>query len=218
MPVGNRYDVCGFAANRRTGPPDSLELGLSNLPIDEPLIGIVVLALGLSLALGLFLTPVSMRLARWLGAEDYPRQMQDGAVSVPRMGGLAVFAAALLAVGLCLFIFRDMATEMFAGQVRPFMALCFGGAATLILGAIDDIRGLRARWKLLGQVLIAVSVYYMGLSVSVVTNVFKPGQPLPAWHVQAAHKRPLVCSGHERHEHHRRARRPGRGAFCPGAF
>ena len=78
---------------------------------------LVGFALVLTLVLGLLLTPLAMSLARKLGAVDYPRSDDGLGKNVPRMGGLALYVAALLGVAACLIIFPS-ALEVILAQKR----------------------------------------------------------------------------------------------------
>jgi UDP-GlcNAc:undecaprenyl-phosphate GlcNAc-1-phosphate transferase len=55
------------------------------------------------------------------------------------------------------------------------VALFLGGAAAAAIGAIDDFVDLRARWQLLGQVVLAVGAVALGIGVQSVNNPFGPG-------------------------------------------
>ena len=58
------------------------------------------------------------------------------------------------------FLLVNNATESIAGALRDasadVAALFVGGAAAAILGALDDLLDLRARWQFLGQFVLAV--------------------------------------------------------------
>ncbi|MFH0964468.1 MAG: MraY family glycosyltransferase [Planctomycetota bacterium] len=104
------------------------------------------------------------RLSVWVGAVDEP----DGVRKVhtratPRLGGLAIFAglaAALVAEAYYHPWYLGVLTD--TGTNWEFVA-GLGIAAVLILalGVIDDVAGLRARTKLLGQVTAAVVVVWL---------------------------------------------------------
>ena len=98
------------------------------------------------------LTPVVMRVARWGGWVARPaadRWHDRRAVAL--MGGIAIFAAAALAVA-------------FSG-VAASLPWPVGAAATLLfaVGVADDLRGLSPRAKLLAQVAAAVLTVYAGV-------------------------------------------------------
>ncbi|MBX6350905.1 MAG: undecaprenyl/decaprenyl-phosphate alpha-N-acetylglucosaminyl 1-phosphate transferase [Clostridia bacterium] len=91
---------------------------------------------------------------------------------VPYMGGVAMFLAFVLAV-------------LAAGLLEsPEMgALVAGGAAIVLLGAIDDYRPLPAWAKAVGQAAVALGVALMGIRIDHVTSPFGGLVPLGAWGV-----------------------------------
>ena len=60
-------------------------------------------------------------------------------------------------------------------EPSDLIALFVGGLAAAILGALDDLYDLRARWQLLGQVLLALVAVALGVAITVVNNPFGPG-------------------------------------------
>ncbi|HBX23645.1 MAG TPA: undecaprenyl-phosphate alpha-N-acetylglucosaminyl 1-phosphate transferase [Desulfotomaculum sp.] len=77
---------------------------------------------------------------------------------MPRMGGLAVYLAFVLAV----LLFRELTTQV--------LGLLAGATVILLLGIADDIRGLSARVKLAGQILAALVIVQFGIQVHYITN------------------------------------------------
>src|SRR3954447_10515269 len=109
-----------------------------------------------------FTTPLVTRVAAWAGAIDRPdqfRRIHKGAV--PRMGGLG------LAFGLGLSILPVIA----GGYLNDWIAfpvwwsrqwaVITAALIVLVVGVIDDTRGMSPRLKLLGQ-MIAVLVLFKG--------------------------------------------------------
>jgi UDP-GlcNAc:undecaprenyl-phosphate/decaprenyl-phosphate GlcNAc-1-phosphate transferase len=58
------------------------------------------------------------------------------------------------------------------------LALLGGGFVAAVLGVIDDYYQLRARWQFIGQLLLAIAVVVLGVTVDFVQNPFGPGQLL----------------------------------------
>ena len=115
-----------------------------------------LMALGaLTAVLAYALTPLTARLARVIGAIDEPNSRRVNVSPIPRIGGLAIFAALLCAVAAS----RWMAPKLWAtfgqGDWRGF-----GAAAILIfaLGIADDIRPLSVGSRLICQILAAIAV------------------------------------------------------------
>lgn len=110
-------------------------------------------------------TPWVVLIARQLGAIDKPdgfRKAHRGAT--PRMGGLAVAFGFLCAIGLCLWLSPMLRTEL----ISDFpLSLCSSVALLLVLviGMVDDVRGLGAMSKLLMQAGVALLLYHDGFSI-----------------------------------------------------
>ncbi|MDQ6988113.1 MAG: MraY family glycosyltransferase [Mariprofundaceae bacterium] len=89
--------------------------------------------------------PVVIRLAKRMGAMDYPDERRVHQQPTPRIGGLAVF----LAVNITLLLNFNYSVEL--------KAICISGALVALVSLWDDARGLSASFKLLVQ-LIAVGI------------------------------------------------------------
>jgi UDP-GlcNAc:undecaprenyl-phosphate GlcNAc-1-phosphate transferase len=98
------------------------------------------------------------RFAGQLGAVDIPDDRKVHSEPTPTMGGVAMYIGFLAAIGTAWALpsFR----ELFRESSEPLGIL---GAATVlvIVGAVDDIRGMRATTKLAGQ-LLAAGVLILG--------------------------------------------------------
>lgn len=137
------------------------------------LVGLTLLG---SVLAGLILVPLSGNLGRKLGAVDYPRGPVSGGSSVPRIGGLAIYASAVLILALA-WLLSPTTRNLIDPLKGKLIGLGLGATMTLVVGLVDDIRGLRARWKLLAQILTALFIYYLGLRVEIVTNPLSPDAP-----------------------------------------
>lgn len=101
---------------------------------------LVLLVLVLAFLLGLYFTPVARQGALRFGIVDRPDgRLKNHAEPVPYLGGLAVFLAYLMALGL----------------VLPFDSLLLGlllaGTLTLLVGLVDDFGVLTPLAKVAGQ-------------------------------------------------------------------
>jgi len=91
------------------------------------------------------LVPVCKKIAFHIGAIDYPNKRRLNKVPMPTIGGLAVFFSFLLGY----LIFGRGTVEMISILVASFVIL--------MIGLIDDIKPISAKYQLLGQ-LVAVSI------------------------------------------------------------
>ena len=110
------------------------------------------------------LTPVVIRLAHRLGGIEDSGYRKVHKSPTPLLGGLAVSIPFILVALACL----SEKTGMFravGGHAWDFAVLAVGCVGITVLGIVDDVRGMRARHKLLGQVLAATLVAFSGYSI-----------------------------------------------------
>jgi len=115
-------------------------------------------------ALGL--TPVARAIAVHTGALDHPGPRRIHAAPTPRFGGLGI-AAAVLGVA--------WGARLLPGPARtldplPLLGLTCAAVPILVLGVIDDLRGVGPWAKLAIQVLSALILCGFGYGVPLLTN------------------------------------------------
>lgn len=119
-----------------------------------------IVAFSIALAVAYFITPRVMELAIKVGALDAPDERKVHKGMIPRMGGLAIYAAFVLAVLASMHINREI------------MGLLVGGTVILIVGIIDDLKPLPAKVKLLGQIVAAAVLVMFDIRIDWLTNPF----------------------------------------------
>ena len=125
------------------------------------------------------LTPLSRKLAWKLGAVDYPSARRVNKEPIPRLGGVAIFLSVflslvLLLLGCELFNKSNPYEGVFGAEVN--YALVFFGIVFMFgVGIVDDAKQLRARHKLIGQIIAASLVASSGLLLSSMHNPFVGG-------------------------------------------
>lgn len=118
-----------------------------------------LLTFGLALLSGFLLTPAALPAGRAIGALDRTREPP-----VPRSGGFAIVVAtavSLLLVGLVLEPTRALALYSF----ERLLPIYLGALAILLLGVLDDVKGLSATPKLAVESAVAVGLYFAGVQV-----------------------------------------------------
>jgi UDP-GlcNAc:undecaprenyl-phosphate GlcNAc-1-phosphate transferase len=127
--------------------------------------------------LSFILTPLVKRMALRYRMVDPPGARRINLTPVPRSGGLAIAASFLAVAGMFLLLNERAGLIAVPPSLRPpaVAALLLGGAAAAVLGAIDDVFDLRARWQLLGQVALAAGTVALGIQIGIVNNPFAPG-------------------------------------------
>lgn len=112
-------------------------------------------------------TAVVLLLARAKGVMDTPDRRRTHGQPVPSMGGIGIYIGFVTPIAALMMWDNDISRAVF-GSKNLLTAVLGGGSAMLLLGIADDVRGLRARHKLLGQVIVAVAVFYLGIRISTV--------------------------------------------------
>ena len=119
----------------------------------------------LAFLLALLLTPLVRRLAHRLGALDpFSARKVLGPSTVPRLGGLGIAAAFYLTLLVLWRLDSTLARAVLARE-SPVRAILAGGFPILVLGVVDDLRGLRALPKLVVEVLLGLGLWAAGLRV-----------------------------------------------------
>lgn len=108
------------------------------------------LILFVSFIVSVCLVPLSKVVAKHIGAIDMPNERKVHNKPMPRLGGLAIFLTFLL--GYVLF-----------GYVNEQMiSVLIGGFIIILLGICDDIKPIRARYKLIVQIIASCVVVFYG--------------------------------------------------------
>lgn len=127
-----------------------------------------LLTFALPLAGAVLLTPLVQRLARRFGMLAVPGRPRDiHPRSVPRLGGLVVFPAFLLGVGLTLLLPVERQDPR---ELERLAGLLLGGAAVVGMGVVDDRRDIGPLWQFLGTILAAVLAVAAGIEIELINN------------------------------------------------
>jgi UDP-GlcNAc:undecaprenyl-phosphate GlcNAc-1-phosphate transferase len=114
------------------------------------------------------LVPVLMRWAAPLGLMDQPGARKIHHAPVPRIGGIAIIVAALLAILL------------FSRGRHDLVAYVVASLVLGVFGVVDDRVNLSYRWKFVGQILAALVVVFWG-GVLITRFPFSFEAVLPLW-------------------------------------
>jgi UDP-GlcNAc:undecaprenyl-phosphate GlcNAc-1-phosphate transferase len=117
----------------------------------------------------MLLTPAVGGMARLLGAVDRPEARRLNRQPIPRLGGLAIFLGILVPA----LAFLDL-----SGESRGVL---LGATVAVVVGAVDDFRGLSPSTKLAGQFVAAAIPPMFGVWIDHFTFPFLGVVDLPAW-------------------------------------
>ncbi len=129
-------------------------------------------------------TLVSFGLTRWLAriatARGWTRSENGDGVAVPRLGGISVFATALIMMVL-LILWDNQVAARSKAELPLALGLAGAAGAVFLIGLYDDLRGARPWQKLLVQFAAATGLYFSGLRIEVLTNPFTHGVSHLGW-------------------------------------
>jgi UDP-GlcNAc:undecaprenyl-phosphate GlcNAc-1-phosphate transferase len=123
------------------------------------------LAFGLSVSISLLLIPVIRRGSLRRSYLAQPREDRWHRAPTPVLGGVGIFAAFILSLLVISLVYGERA------EIR--WGLMAGSALMFLLGVYDDLRQITPPAKLLGQILAATLVVFLGYT----TNFFTPRIP-----------------------------------------
>lgn len=128
----------------------------------------VLLCAVIPLAIAFLLTPVSMRVARKIGAIDIPKDKRRmHSEPIPRFGGLAIFFGVMIGILLVRLVFINWvpAVNRTEDPFNLLIGVIIGGALIYIVGVIDDLKGMNAIVKFVAQIGCASVVFLYGVRV-----------------------------------------------------
>ena len=132
-----------------------------------------LLALFTALAVTALATPVCIKIAPLIGAMDVPKdQRRVHKRPVPRFGGIAIYLGVLSS----LLWVRPLNTQ--------FLGMFAAAALIMVIGIFDDIKGMPAKVKLVGQMVCAVVLWFSTLRFSGMANLLPFGPEyifFPRW-------------------------------------
>jgi UDP-GlcNAc:undecaprenyl-phosphate/decaprenyl-phosphate GlcNAc-1-phosphate transferase len=129
-----------------------------------------LIVIGVALATVVVTTPLTRWVAVAVGAVDRPGGRRVHTATTPRLGGIAIFAGIL--AGMAVASGLPTFETVFATTSDP-EAIVLASAVIVLIGLVDDVRGLPAPAKLAGQVLAAGTLVLFGV---VLRYVYVPGE------------------------------------------
>ncbi|CAM4276118.1 glycosyltransferase family 4 protein [Paenibacillus tarimensis] len=135
----------------------------------------------IALIVALAMTPLVKKLAFKVGAIDKPNARKVHTRIMPRLGGLAIYAAFVAAFLLLYPFLPDGLLNRY--DMNLIKGMLIGGTIIVLLGALDDRFELSAKVKLLGQIAAAcVVVFGFDVKINLLNIPFGASmQPIAEW-------------------------------------
>lgn len=113
--------------------------------------------------LGIFIVPLVIYYSKKKHLIDVPNERKIHHGQISRLGGVAIWCSVMLT-----FLFLVMLSYYPKGQ--GMSAIITGGSLMFLMGLIDDVYGLNAKFKLFIQVAIATIVILLGVRIEILYN------------------------------------------------
>lgn len=130
--------------------------------------GDIAIAFLLAFITAFVITPYTIRLAKKVGAIDIPEKRRINNTPIPRLGGIAVIAGFIVS-SLYLVIAMTVEKKLdLHGEEQYYLKLIGFLLGTIVLAIfcyIDDVKGLPALVKLIGQVIAASIIVAFGIRI-----------------------------------------------------
>lgn len=117
--------------------------------MNDKIIIVLKIVISVMIVTALFF-PLVKWIAKHVEALDYPNERKVHKKPMPLLGGLMMFFG---------FLFGYM---FFAPQNTQMLAILIAGFIVILTGMIDDIKPLKARQKMIGQLIAAIIVTFYG--------------------------------------------------------
>lgn len=98
----------------------------------------------------LITTPFVKKIAYHIKAMDYPNARRLNKIPMPTLGGLAIFLSFLLGY----MLYAKSSTQM--------LSILMGSFILVLMGLVDDINPLKAKYQLIAQIIAAAIIVFYG--------------------------------------------------------
>lgn len=119
-----------------------------------------ILAFLIALIVAYIITPGVISLAIKMGAMDAPDPRKVHKKPIPRLGGVGIYLAFMVAVLFTVDITQEM------------LGLLIGGTVIAVVGIVDDFKNLPAKVKLLGQIIAACILVAFDIRIDFISDPF----------------------------------------------
>ena len=127
---------------------------------EAQIIGVII-----SYLLGVFIVPLVIAYSKKQGLIDEPNERKIHKNPISRLGGVAIFLSTMITFLFLVFLSYYPYGSLLSG-------ILLGSSLMFLLGLIDDIYTLNAKFKLFIQVAIATLVYLLGVKIDTIINPF----------------------------------------------
>lgn len=119
----------------------------------------------ISYLLGVFIVPLVIMFSEKEGLVDVPNERKIHKNPISRLGGISIWLSTMLTFLFLVFLSYYPYGSLLSG-------ILLGSSLMFLLGLMDDIYNLDAKFKLFIQIAIATLVYLLGVKIDTIFNPF----------------------------------------------
>lgn len=117
----------------------------------------------------LILVPISKKIAKYIGALDYPNERKIHKKVTPKLGGLAVYSSFLIGF----MLYGNNSPQMLSVLISSFILI--------LMGIFDDISEVPAKYQFLTHLVVAAIVVFYGKIYLTEVSLFGINLNFPLW-------------------------------------
>ena len=140
--------------------------------------GDIAIAFLLAFITSFVMVPYTIKLAKKVGAIDYPSDRRVNKRPIPRIGGIAVilgFLVSAIYLVITMTIENNLVLDNEENYRMKLLGLLLGIIVLSTFSYLDDVKTLKPWQKLIGQVLSAIVVYSFGIRIDEINeNLIHP--------------------------------------------
>lgn len=115
--------------------------------------------------MGVFIVPLVIAYSKKEGLVDIPNERKIHKKPISRLGGVAIWSSTMLTFFLLVLLSYYPYGSLLSG-------ILLGGSLMFLLGLVDDVYNLNAKFKLFIQIAIVTIVYLLGVKIDTIINPF----------------------------------------------
>ena len=119
----------------------------------------------ISYIIGVFIVPMVISFSKKEGLVDIPNERKIHKVPISRLGGVAIWTSTMLTFLVLILLSYYPYGSLLSG-------ILLGSSLMFLLGLIDDVYNLNAKFKLFIQLAAATMVYLLGVQIDTIYNPF----------------------------------------------
>ena len=125
----------------------------------------------LSFVLLMIFTPFLIFIGKKYGFVDKINRRKVHSGLIPRIGGIGIALGTLLPIALLRFHSNDI-SELFFSDIGNSIVVLGGALIISLMGLVDDIKEVSAKYKFIIQILVATLAWHFGFSISKISIPF----------------------------------------------